>query len=230
MAGSEHGGHRQRLKERFLLEGMDNFEPHVVLELLLFYVIPQKDTNVLAHKLIEHFGSLSAVFEAPFEELKNVKGISDSSALLLKMVPELSRRYLDDKYSDQYIIDSTKAAGELFVNRFIGINTETTMLMLVDAKGRMLFCGIVAEGSIHSVDVSVKKIIRVSSRYHATGAIIAHNHPSGIALPSSEDLDTTETIRAALEFLNIELLDHIIIADRDYVSMADSGLLPMEED
>lgn len=220
-----HDGHRQRLKERFLSEGMKNFDPHVVLELVLFFGIPQKDTNELAHRLLQQFGSIAGVFDAPYEELVKVEGIGPTTATLLHMIPELSQRYLDEKYSEKFIISSTKEAGELLLHRFSCINTETLMLMLLDGKGRQMFCGTVIEGSIHSMDVSIKNIVKIASRYQASAAIIAHNHPSGIALPSSEDLDTTDAVQQALELLHIRLLDHIIIADRDYVSMADSGLM-----
>ena len=88
-----HEGHRQRLKERFLREGLDHFEPHTVLELLLFYAVPQRDTNELAHRLIARFGSLDAVFDAAFDELCAVEGIGRNTATLLKLVPDLTRRY-----------------------------------------------------------------------------------------------------------------------------------------
>ena len=116
------------------------------------------------------------------------------------MIPDLSQRYLDEKYSEKFIISSTKDAGELLLHRYSCINTETLMLMLLDGKGRQLFCGTVMEGSIHSLDISIKSIVKIASRYQASAAIIAHNHPSGIALPSSEDLNTTEAVHPRCYF------------------------------
>lgn len=220
-----HDGHRERLRERFLREGLDSFEDHNILELLLFYVIPRKDTNELAHLLLDRFGSLSAVLEAPYEELKTVPGIGELSASLLCLIPEISRKYLGDKYSDHSIVDSTQRAGDFLMDRFVGRNKETVILLLLDAKGRVLYCGVIAEGSVNATEVNVKRIVETSARYNASSAILSHNHPSGIALPSKQDLDTTEIVKDALCLINVELVDHIIVADRDFVSLAECGML-----
>ena len=124
MTYNPHKGHRDRLKKRFLQSGIDDFEDHNKLELLLFYAIPQKDTNPIAHELLDTFGSLSNVLDAPFEELIKVKGISESSAVLLKLIPPLSRSYLNDKYKNGFVINSTEQAGEFLMPKFIGLTTE----------------------------------------------------------------------------------------------------------
>ena len=113
-----HEGHRQRLKERFLREGLDHFEPHTVLELLLFYAVPQRDTNELAHRLIARFGSLDAVFDAAFDELCAVEGIGRNTATLLKLVPDLTRRYLDSADHEQVLLTSVQAIGDFCVQNF----------------------------------------------------------------------------------------------------------------
>ncbi len=224
-----HDGHRERLRRRFLREGLDGFDDHIVLELLLFYVIPQKDTNELAHVLINRFGSLSGVLEAPVDELKTVKGIGEYSASLLTLIPEICRRYMGDKYSDHCIVNSTQAAGDYLLDRYVGRNKETVILLLLDAKGRVLYCGVIAEGSVNATEVNVKKIVEASARYNASSAILAHNHPSGVALPSKQDIATTETVAKALQLINVDLVDHIIVADRDFVSLADCGMVGTPE-
>jgi DNA repair protein RadC len=117
---SMHIGHRERVKELFLRTGLDSFSSHSVLELLLFYAIPQKDTNPIAHRLIRQFGSLSAVFDAPFDELLNVDGIGRSAAILIKMIPQLCRRYEEDLQNGKITIFDYEEAGKLFVKKYIG--------------------------------------------------------------------------------------------------------------
>jgi len=217
-----HDGHRDRLRERFLQEGLDRFEPHNILELLLFYGIPRKDTNEIAHVLINKFGSLSGVLDAPIEELKSVEGIGESASVFLKLLPAVSRAYLDDRANGIRVVNDSESAGELLLTKFIGRQVEAFVLLLLDSKGKVLFCDVVTEGSIHSVELNIKKMIALCSKYDAASAIIAHNHPSGVALPSNADLVTTERFRQALELIHVRLTDHLIVADNDYVSLGDT--------
>lgn len=218
-----HDGHRKRLKRRFLSEGLDSFEDHNILELLLFYALPRSDTNEIAHRLLEQFKSLSGVFDAPLEELCKVKGISEHSATLIKLIPRLTSAYHTDKSKDIKIISSTNAAGKFFVPRFYGKANEEVHVMLLDDKKKVIKCEKVFEGTVNSTPITVKKVVAMAVNSNATGVILAHNHPGGIALPSKSDLRATEKIYRALELINIQLCDHIIVADDDFVSLADSG-------
>lgn len=218
-----HKGHRQRLKRRFLLNGLDDFEQHQALELLLFYAIPRCDTNPMAHRLLEHFGSISAIFDAPIDALKEA-GISETTATLLKIIPEFSRLYLDDKYNNKNKIINFDNLIEYFANKFVGRNEETVILLLADSKGKEVFSGVIAKGSINTSDVPVRKVVDLSLRYNAKTAVIAHNHPSGVAIPSIADINTTKDIYEALDHVNVLLVDHIIIADGDGISIAQSQL------
>lgn len=218
-----HDGHRKRLKRRFLSEGLDSFEDHNILELLLFYALPRNDTNEIAHRLLEQFKSLSGVFDAPLEELCKIKGISEHSATLIKLIPQLTSAYHTDKSKDIKIISSTNAAGKFFVPRFYGKQNEEVHVMLLDDKKKVIKCEKVFEGTVNSTPITVKKVVAMAVNSNATGVILAHNHPGGIALPSKSDLRATEKIYRALELINIQLCDHIIVADDDFVSLADSG-------
>lgn len=218
-----HDGHRKRLKQRFLSEGLDSFEDHNILELLLFYALPRSDTNEIAHRLLEQFKSLSGVFDAPLEELCKIKGISEHSATLIKLIPRLTSAYHTDKSKDIKIISSTNAAGKFFVPRFYGKQNEEVHVMLLDDKKKVIKCEKVFEGTVNSTPITVKKVVAMAVNSNATGVILAHNHPGGIALPSKSDLRATEKIYRALELINIQLCDHIIVADDDFVSLADSG-------
>jgi len=220
---SVHKGHRERLKQRFLEEGLDNFTDIQVLELLLFYAIPQKDTNPIAHALLDRFGSLSQVLEASVKELKKVPGISDHSATLLSLVTQLARYYQVDCAQRVECLTSLDACGAYLVPYFFGRSVETVFLLCLDAKCKVLCCKEVGEGSVNSANISVRKIVETALSANATTVILAHNHPSGVALPSPEDVQTTERIAAALKAVEVHLADHIVVADGDYVSMVQSG-------
>lgn len=221
-----HSGHRERVKELFLKTGLDSFSPHAVLELLLYYAIPRRDTNPVAHELIRRFGSLAGVFDAPMEELRKVDGIGDSAAVLLKMVPQLCRAYEESLERGRMMICDYDEAGRLFVKKSIGRQNEVVMLMLLDSREQILFCDTVVEGCATAANIYIKTIVRLAVRYNAVYAILAHNHPSGECLPSKQDLDTTRWIYEALETVEVRLIDHIIVGGSDYISMANSRILP----
>lgn len=214
-----HEGHRNRLKDRFLREGLDGFEPHNVLELLLFYSIPQKDTNELAHLLIEKFGSLSAVFDAAPEALMSVPGIKGHSAVLLKLIPELARYYYSaaDETHEQY--DNVDKIGKMLINKYLGVNSETVFLLLLDNKFKLIDCVKIHEGSVNSVQISPRKLIEQAIMKRASMAVLSHNHPGGMPIPSSEDINTTCVLKSAFDLVGITLLEHVLVAQNRYVPL-----------
>ena len=222
-ADSLHKDHRKRLKERFLAEGLDHFTDVQALELLLFYAIPQKDTNPLAHALKNHFGSLSRVLEADVEELKKVPGIGDHAATLLALVTQLARYYQVDCAQRVEVLTTLDACGAYLVPRFFGRTQETVFLLCLDAKCKVLCCKEIGEGSVNAASISVRKVVETALAAKATTVILAHNHPSGVAVPSMEDIQTTRRVAAALNAVEVHLADHIVVAEGDYVSMVQSG-------
>ena len=222
MAASVHKGHRERLKQRFLEEGLDNFTDVQVLELLLFYAIPQRDTNPIAHGLLDHFGSLSQVLDAPVEELKKVDGIKDNAATLLSLVTQICRYYQVDSAQRVEVLDSLEACGQYLVPRFFGRTRETVFLLCLDAKCKVICCKELGEGSVNAASISIRKVVETALNSNATSVVLAHNHPSGLALPSEEDILTTKRLYMALQAVDIVLADHMVVADGDYVSMAQS--------
>ena len=220
---SIHDGHRQRLKEQFRRNGLDSFTDVQALELALFYCIPRQDTNPIAHKLIDHFGSLAQVLEAPVEELVKVPGIGENAAVYLKMITELGRYYLVNRSTQNTILTTIEQCAEYMVPFFFGRRVETVFLLCLDAKCKVLCCKEVGEGSVNSAGISVRKIVETALGANATTVVLAHNHPSGVAVPSGEDLQTTRRIAMALKAVDIHLADHIVVADDDYVSLAQSG-------
>lgn len=220
---SIHQGHRQRMKDRFRAEGLDNFSDVQVLELLLFYAIPQRDTNPLAHALIDHFGSLSQVMHASAEELEKVSGIKSNAATLIKLVTETVRYTGVDEMMHMKILSTIDECGEYLKSFLFHRRNETVFLLCLDAKCKVLCCKEIGEGSINSANVPIRRIVETALGANASSVVLAHNHPSGIAVPSAEDIQTTMRLARALSTVDIALVDHIIVADDDYVSLVQSG-------
>lgn len=220
---SIHDGHRQRLKERFLRDGLDGFTEIQMLELLLFYAIPVKDTNPLAHALLDRFGSLAKVLDAPLDKLMEVNGIKDHAATLIKLTKDLSRCYEVSKAKEEKCLPTIEDCGDYLKPFFKGRKNETVFLLSLDAKLKVLDCREVGEGSVNSANVPIRRVVEMALEAGASSVILAHNHPSGIALPSGEDIQTTRRMATALSAVEIALVDHIVVADDDYVSMVQSG-------
>lgn len=220
---SVHNGHRDRMRQRFLQEGLDGFTDIQVLELLLFYCISRKDTNPIAHALLEQFGSLSQVLEAPVEELCKVEGIGENAAVFLQLVTQVGRYYLTDRVSKIKVLPTLESCAEYMRPLFFGRKVEMVYLLCLDAKCKVLCCRKMAEGSVNSTGISVRKIVEMALAANASSVVLAHNHPGGLAIPSSEDVAVTRRVVAALQAVEIHFIDHIIVADDDYVSMVQSG-------
>ena len=225
MAGNVHAGHRARLKERFLNESLDAFNSHQILELLLYYGVPYRDTNGVAHNLISKYGSLSAVFEANYEELMQMKDIGSNSAVLLKLIPELSKKYLADKWRDRPQLGSTTLAGEYAVTLFVGVSYEVFYLICLDAQHRVNMAVPVFEGTINEAPVYPRLIVENALRYKASSVILSHNHPGGSVNASKADIEATMKLKLALSSISVNVVDHIIVAGNDYVSLAEKGLI-----
>jgi len=215
-------GHRKRVKERFRKEGLDSFEEVHVLELLLFYAIPQRDTKTLARTLLDRFGSLPLVLEATVDELLTVPGMGENTALYLKLILAAGRYYTLHRTDRPVILDSTQKCGEYLVGHFMGQRNETVYLLCLDAKCKVLCCQKVGEGDVNSANVPIRRMVEMALGVNATTVILAHNHPSGLAVPSIEDRQTTERLAGALGAMDIIMADHIIVADNDFISMAQS--------
>ena len=212
-----HEGHRDRLRNKFLLNGFQGFDPHNILELLLFYSIPRKDTNEIAHNLLNHFGSLKKVFDANFEDLIKVNGISKNSATLIKMVPKIVQQYMTETSAEDNIFDSADKIGRFFVNKYLGEKNEIVYAMLLNNKFELLSVVLVHEGSVNSVSVSSRKILDAVVMHNASMVVLAHNHPDGFAYPSQEDINTTANLSALFKPLNVEIIEHFVVSGTTYV-------------
>jgi len=220
-----HDGHRQRVRARFLKHGLENFDDITALELLLFYARPQGDTNPLAHALIDRFGSLCAVLEAPESELVKVSGVGATTAALLKLIPAVSRRYMIAQTAAYDVIDTPGKAGRCMLPYFVDAREERVYALFLDARRRNLGCEELGRGVVNAVDINARRLASMALERNASYVVLAHNHLSGVALPSAEDEESTLRLAEALKLIGVGLCDHIVVAGCDYVSMRECGML-----
>lgn len=222
MAENIHKGHRERMRKKFIQSGFDGFTNHEILELLLFYSRPRIDTNVIAHRLIDKYHSISAVCDADIDDLKEVEGIDESSAVLLKMIPLLAREYMTSD-SKRLSMKSFSAVCDYFKAQYLGETVEKIRVACLDDKLRLVAGKIIAEGAPGGVEVNIRRIVEFTYKNKCENVILAHNHPNGDIIPSDDDIKSTALIHNTLKPVGINLLDHIIVAGSQAISLKESG-------
>ena len=216
---SIHEGHRKRMKERFAQDGISGFREHEILELLLFYCIPRRNTNEIAHRLLKHFGSLPNVLNAPVRELKTVEGISDNAASFISLISQLNSSYRLTNEA-KIVLKTYDECGDYLYKKLFDKQDETVMILSLDSRCQLLACHTIGQGSINSANVPIRRIVDLALSDNAATVVLAHNHPSGVALPSEADILTTKQVARALSYVDVVLSDHIIVTDDDFVSLA----------
>ncbi|MBQ9468764.1 MAG: RadC family protein [Clostridia bacterium] len=211
-----HSGHRDRLREMIAQNGFDGMPDHVILEFLLFHAIPRKDTNPIAHRLIDRFGNLQGVMDADETALLSVKGVGRNAALLLRSIPLLTKRYTLEKVKRRDNYTSIKKAGEYLVKYYISKTVEEVTVMLLDNSDGLIAFESLQEGTVNSTPVTPRKIAERAFKYNASSLILAHNHPFGTVKPSNDDLDTTRHIVNSLMELDLTVKAHIVVAGNKY--------------
>ena len=218
-----HDGHRARLKSRFLEHGMDSFNDLNALELLLFYAIPRRDTNVIAHALLDRFGGLSGVFDASIPELTDVPGVGENAALLIKLVPQMVKKCELSKVSDMRTFHKSSQVAQFLIPRFLEEREELVLVLCLDTRNNLLCCEVLNRGAANAEDISTRRLVEHALKHKASAVVLAHNHPDGVAMPSREDEIFTGKAQEALRLMGIRMMDHIIVAGKNYFSMRDSG-------
>lgn len=221
----EHEGHRQRIRERFQKDRFESFQPHEILELLLTYALPRRDTNPIAHRLMDRFGSLHAVLEADVHELMQVSGIGENAATLISMLLPLFRNYEKSKRTQKRVLANFQQTGELCTSLFRGVTNEQFYVISLNAKLELLGIDLISEGTPNQVPVLPRTVVDALMRRHATGAVLTHNHPGGSTLPSQQDVDITSLIAGVLSPLEIHLYDHVLVAQDVPYSLKGMGYL-----
>lgn len=230
-AMGDHDGHRERMRQRFIendqnsANGLSGFADHEVLELLLYYALPRGDVNPLAHALMKQFGSLSGVFNASIKLLTQVEGVGERTAVLLRLASQAAQRARLADLKTGLSLASRKRIEEYLLELFSQERNEAVYQICLDGKGKLLACRRLGEGSATAVTMDVRGVVQNAIIYCASAVILAHNHPSGVALPSEADQAVTLRVRDALAAIDVRLEDHIIVADHEFVSFSESGLL-----
>ncbi len=222
---SIHDGHRSRLRSRFIKYGLDAFNDINALELLLFFSIPRKDTNPVAHALIDRFKTLRGVMDASWAELTEVPGVSEVSAALIKLVPALSKLAYRGETKPGAILKNSSKAADYLIPMFMYEDREIVYLLCLDANNRVRSCVQIAAGVVNSVDLNIRLIAETAMKNRASSVILAHNHPDGDTCPSAQDIETTKRVRESLMLIDIPLVDHLIISGDNYSSLCDMGYL-----
>ena len=214
-----HEDHRKRVRERFLKGGLDSFPAHNVLEMLLFYAIARQDTNETAHRLMNQFGSLTGVLDAPYEELCKVKGVGENSAALIMFASQLAKRYLAEQATEKTSFANATALHQYTVSLFTGLKTEVAFMLCLNNALQLLHCSQISLGTRHTMSLDNRTLLETAFRHNATKVILAHNHPCGIATPSSDDANFTSSAIKLFSDVQIQLLDHLIVAGAECFSM-----------
>ncbi len=220
-----HKNHRSRMRKRFAEHGFDGFAEHEVLEMLLYYAIPRRDTNPLAHSILNEYKSIANVFEADVSELAKIPGLSESSATLLSMVPHLARVYEKSKCDREQCLNNTDAIGQYAVSLLKGKINEEFALICLDANRCVHWSGIIVKGTIDRIEAYPRLVVGEVLKHHAKYVIFAHNHPNGTLSPSAADKNTTKRLAEILRDIDVVALDHIIVSGSRFYSMAHMGFI-----
>lgn len=221
-----HQGHRDRLRKRFLREGLEFFEDHQVLELLLFNALPRQDTNKIAHLLLQRFGSFSAVLDADARDLASIPGMGEAASAFLAFIPALTRRYLHDSATREKVslIDPERISRYL-VPLMAGRVEEVFYVICLDNRCRLIFPALISRGTVTEALIHPRQVVETILRHKSSNVVLAHNHPSGILKPSQSDINLTTLLQRLFIPIGVCLLDHIIVAREETISMASMGYL-----
>ena len=218
-----HDGHRQRVRDKFAKYGGDIFEDHEILEQVLFFTIPRGDTNEIAHALIDRFGSLRGVLDAGIHEISGVKGMGDKSAYFLKVISSLFARISIENVDKRERFTSYRQVAKYLGDIYIGTSVEEVYLLAFNNSMRLLGTEKIAEGNLNTVSLHMSDVVNCANKYNPAYVMLSHNHPGGLAIPSSNDIEFTTNIRHLFSMINIKLIEHFIVADGKCVPIIHGG-------
>lgn len=215
-----HKNHRSRVRQKFVENGIESFQPHQVLELLLFYAYSQRDTNVIAHNLIQKFGSISGVFEASVESLMEVEDVGYNTAVFLNLQGNIQRYYMKEKFSKEKNLTITpQNIGEYVQHLFYGYSEEVFYMISLNSDCEVITADVITKGTVNTVAVYSREVVKKALETKANFVIFAHNHPSGLLAPSEDDIKTTRLLTNALSFVNVKVIDHVIVGRGEHISL-----------
>lgn len=223
-----HSGHRARMRSRFAAQGLDGFADHEVLELILFYAIPQKNVNPLAHRLLEHFGSLHRVMDAELEELRQVEGIGEYAASLIRLFGLMGARIRQSRAKEREHLRNFRDAQQHCIRLFEGKRQEHFYMVCMNGEMEVVADALVAKGSLDEVEAYPRVVAELALRHGAHTVVLCHNHPDGKTTPSQADIDTTARLNDMLMRIGVVIADHIIVSDEEAFSFAANDFIYRE--
>lgn len=219
-------GHRQRLRDKFLEQGIGAFTDSEIIELLLTFGTPRSDCKEAAREALQRFGSLPAVLDAAPVELQQIKGIGSKNIFALQFIQGVARRYLRQRVVGKQYVHSSRAVADYLIHSMRGLENEVLTVVFLDAAHAIIDTQVMAEGTVSVNTVYPRELIKAALARNASALVIAHNHPSGSLKPSRQDEELTRSLHLICSFMHIQLLDHLIIGSGDTVySFADHGLM-----
>ena len=220
-------GHRERLRERFLNSGLSGFAEHEVIELLLTLAIPRSDVKVPAKALLERFGSLRGVLDAPLSELQSVKGVGRVSAVALHVIRESATLYLQQTSEGAEVLRDTENLSDFWRMRIGALKHEVFAVAYLDSAYRLLRNGVetLQEGTIDRAAVYPRRVVEAALKRQAAALVLAHNHPNGIVAPTEHDKIVTRAIVLAADTISLRVVDHLIVSSHETFSFRKAGLL-----
>jgi len=225
MGENLHAGHRQRLKERYRTGGLTALEEHEQLELLLFYAIPRCDTNATAHRLLNVFGSIPAILDAPMAEIERVSGVGKGAGTFFRFLRELYAVYQTKDQDPNPIIKKPVDAAKVLMGLYQDWHTEMVTVLLMNNQNRMIHAGFLNADQPNWVNVDIRAIVQMAFHYGTDKVILGHNHPSGDVRPSQADIQNSLAMEHNLSRVGITMMDHIILYDREFYSLAEHGVI-----
>lgn len=221
-----HENHRQRMREKVLQDGIHILANHELLEMLLYYCIPMRDTNELAHRIYDGFGqSLSLLVNAQTEDIIRRCDISEKTALLFALIREYMSRVAKENLQPRKPLDTPEAAGQYAMGLLLHETQECFYAICLDAQKRVIAPALIGRGEPSHVVINPRKVAEAIFRYHGNSVILTHNHPAKTIHPTLSDIELTNFLAAALNYMNIRVEDHIIIGGDQYCSMAELGMI-----
>ena len=226
MSENVHSGHRERMRKKILTYGAKSLEDHELLEVLLYYCIPQRNTNPLAHKIINEYGSLLNLMDANVHDLIKRCKLSERTAILINLIPEFVSRYSAQKWDkDKLNLLDIDTVGEYAKSLLSTQKKELFYMFCLDTQGNLIKSELVSEGEVNETDVNLRRIAELALKNNTSSVILAHNHPGGSFMVSNSDINATSRIIHALELMNITVYDHIIVVHNSYISFVKVGLM-----
>lgn len=219
-------GHRQRLRDKFLAQGIEAFTDAEIIELLLTFGTPRSDCKEAARALLAQFGSLPAVLDAAPVQLQQVKGVGPKNTFALHFIQGVARRYLHQRVVGKEYVRSSREVADYLIHSMRGLQHEVLTVVFLDAAHAVLDATVVAEGTVTVNTIYPRELVKAALARNASALVIAHNHPSGSLTPSRQDSELTRSLYLVCSFMHLDLLDHLIIGAGDQVySFADQGLM-----